>query len=55
MAHYLKRAFGDTSDIYVFNDLRLLRRGEIAQIDHLVVHRWGFAIIESKASLAESA
>ncbi len=49
MAHYLKRAFGDASDVYVFNDLRLVRRGEVAQIDHLVIHRWGFAVIESKS------
>lgn len=49
MAHYLKRAFGDAPDIYVFNDLRLVRNDEVAQIDHLVVHRWGFAIIESKS------
>lgn len=49
MAHYLKRAFGDASDVYVFNDLRLVLRDEVAQIDHLVVHRWGFAIVESKS------
>jgi len=49
MAHYLKRAFGDEPEILVFNDLRLCRNGEVAQIDHLVLHRWGLILIESKS------
>lgn len=49
MAFYLRRAFGDSPDIYVFNDLRLVRNGEVAQIDHLVFHRFGFVIVESKS------
>ncbi|MFG0293826.1 MAG: nuclease-related domain-containing protein [Phycisphaerales bacterium JB050] len=49
MAHYLKRAFGEDPETLVFNDLRLCRYGEIAQIDHLVLHRWGLIVIESKS------
>lgn len=49
MAFYLKRAFQDSEDIYVINDLRLEMHGDFAQIDHLVVHRFGFFIIESKS------
>lgn len=49
MAFYLRRAFAESSDVLVFNDLRVERNGEIAQIDHLILHRWGTIIIESKS------
>lgn len=49
MAHYLKRAFGSNKDILILNDLRLVAYGEVAQIDHLVIFRWGFVIVESKS------
>ena len=50
MAHYLKRKFGeDVPDVFVFNDLRLERQGEVAQIDHLVLHKYGLVLIESKS------
>lgn len=49
MAFYLRRAFGESGDVHVFNDLRLERNGEVAQIDHLVLHRFGFVLIESKS------
>ena len=49
LAFYLNRAFGDKKDICVLNDLRIGHEGEIAQIDHLVIHRSGMAIIESKS------
>lgn len=49
MAHYLKRAFQDKGDIFVINDLRLKMNDDVAQIDHLIVHRFGFLIIESKS------
>jgi hypothetical protein len=49
MAHYLKRAFGDDPDVQVFNNLRLEHDGEVAQIDHLVFHRAGLIVIESKS------
>lgn len=62
MAHYLHRAFATSADLYVINDLRLVdpeqpepdpRSGGtkpgVAQIDHLVLHRYGAFIVESKS------
>jgi len=53
MAFYLRRAFADAKDCFVFNDLRIERNGEVAQFDHLVLHRFGFAIVESKSVVGE--
>ena len=47
MAHYLKSAFGDANDNFVFHDLRIELNGEFAQMDHLVLHPFGFIIVES--------
>ena len=49
MAFYLKRFFSDSDELFIINDLRLEYEGEIAQIDHLIIHRYGFIIIESKS------
>ncbi|WP_019585532.1 nuclease-related domain-containing protein [Deinococcus apachensis] len=49
MAHYLKRAFGDDRYKFVLNNLRVEREGEVAQLDHLVVHRHGLIVVESKS------
>ena len=49
MAFYLNRQFGDSKDVFVFNDLRIERNGEVAQMDHLLVHQFGLVIIESKS------
>jgi hypothetical protein len=49
MTHYLERAFGTRDDILVLNDLRLEKGQDAAQIDHLLLHRWGLVIIESKS------
>ena len=49
MAFYLKRAFGDDPAVQVFHNLRLEDGGEVAQIDHLVLHRNGAVIVESKS------
>jgi hypothetical protein len=49
MAFYLKRAFEDKKDIFVLNDIRLVNNNDVAQIDHLVIHPYGFIIIESKS------
>ena len=49
MAYYLRRAFADAPDIFVVNDLRIERKGEFAQIDHLVLHRYGLVVVESKS------
>ncbi|WP_261664346.1 nuclease-related domain-containing protein [Deinococcus sp. Marseille-Q6407] len=49
MAHYLQRAFGEDQAVHVFNNLRLQRKGETAQLDHLILHRSGMIIVESKS------
>ena len=49
MAYYLRRAFAAVEDVRVFHDLRLEHNGEATQIDHLVLHRWGIVLIESKS------
>lgn len=61
MAHYLHRDFRDDEGVFVLHDLRLEDREQpeqdgppgVCQIDHLVVHRWGLFIIESKSVTEE--
>jgi len=53
VAFYLRRAFKDDGNILVLNDYRFTHNGETAQIDHLIVHRAGFIIIESKSIYGE--
>lgn len=57
MAFYLHRAFANDPEVYVLNNLRLVDPEQpehtgadgSCQIDHLVLHRWGAFIIESKS------
>lgn len=56
MAHYLHRAFAQDPELFVLNDIRIVDPGQqgfveedACQIDHLVLHRWGIFIIESKS------
>jgi hypothetical protein len=49
LAHYLRRAFGEDLRLLVFHGLRLEREGDAAQIDHLLLHRHGMILIESKS------
>lgn len=53
MAFYLRRAFGDSPDVFVINDLRLTDGDDAAQIDHLIVHPFGMFIVESKSISGE--
>ncbi len=61
MAHYLHRAFAQVPDIQVLHDLRLDDPHQpdhegspgVCQIDHLVLHRWGLFIVESKSVIEE--
>lgn len=53
VAFYLRRAFKDDENILVFNDYRFIHNGEAAQIDHLIVHRTGFLVVESKSIYGE--
>lgn len=50
LAFYLDRAFREAAhDFRVFHGLRVERQGDVAQIDHLVMHRYGFVLVESKS------
>ena len=57
MAHYLGRAFGADRRVAVLHGLRLEDEARpdvdggpsVAQIDHLVLHRYGAFIVESKS------
>ena len=61
MAHYLHRRFIDDPETCVLQDLRIEDRAQpeqngfpgVCQIDHLVVHRWGMFIVESKSVTQE--
>jgi hypothetical protein len=49
MAFYLKRFFASSPDVFVLNGIRLERDGDAAQMDHLVLHRYGVIVVESKS------
>lgn len=50
MAYLLERRFGNRNDVFVINDLRIApQESPVFQIDHLVVSRFGFFIVESKS------
>jgi ssDNA-binding Zn-finger/Zn-ribbon topoisomerase 1 len=49
MAFYLQRALRKRDDCFVINDLRVVYDGDVAQIDHLVVSKYGLFIVESKS------
>lgn len=49
MAHYFKRFFGGSEEVDVLNYLRIDLNGEVAQMDHLVLHPFGLMIVESKS------
>ncbi len=49
MAFYLRRFFSSSADVDVLNYLRIDLNGEVAQMDHLVLHPFGLLIVESKS------
>ncbi len=61
IAHYLNRSFGQDPEVQLFNGLRLVdphqpdRDGAhgVCRIDHLIVHRWGMFIVESKSAMQD--
>ncbi|MCQ3812371.1 MAG: NERD domain-containing protein [Acidimicrobiia bacterium] len=61
MAHYLHRGFRENEEVFVLHNLRLEDQEQqeqdgspgVCQIDHLVVHRWGLFIVESKSVTEE--
>ena len=53
VAFYLRRAYKNSEQVMVLNDLRIEHDGESAQIDHLIVYTYGFIIVESKSIRGE--
>ena len=49
MAYYLDRHFRDHAKLHVLHDVRIEHDGEVAQMDHVLVHGFGIAIVESKS------
>ena len=57
MAHYLHRTFNDDPNVCVLHGLRIEDPDQpeqngapgVCQIDHLLLHRWGVFIVESKS------
>lgn len=49
MAHYLLRFFGKSESVDCLNGVRIELDGEIAQMDHIVLHPYGVLIVESKS------
>lgn len=49
MAFYLRRFFASSPDVFVLNGIRLERDNDAAQMDHLVLHRYGVMVVESKS------
>ena len=61
MAHYLHRKFKDSPEVCVLHGLRIEDGGQpeqdgslgVCQVDHLILHRWGMFIVESKSVTQE--
>ncbi|MGM1052954.1 MAG: nuclease-related domain-containing protein [Pseudomonadota bacterium] len=53
VAFHLRREFGDSEQVRIIHDLVIEYGEERAQIDHLVIHPYGFIIIESKSIVGE--
>lgn len=50
---HLRRGLIGEDKIYLFKNLKFEVGGETAQIDHLLLHKYGFTIIESKSVYGE--
>ncbi len=61
MAHYLHRRFKDDPEVCVLHGLRIEDDAQpeqdgspgVCQVDHLILHRWGMFIVESKSVTEE--
>jgi transcription elongation factor Elf1 len=53
VAFFLRRAFKDNEMVHVINDFKFTHNKETAQIDHLIIHPYGFMLIESKSITGE--
>lgn len=53
IAFYLRREFKDHPQVFIINDYKFSFNDETAQIDHLIIHPYGFLIVESKSISGE--
>lgn len=53
VARQLSKAFSDDVEYFLFNNLIFSFDGENVEIDHLIIHKKGFLIIESKSISGE--
>ncbi len=47
MPYYLRRHFGDSTQVDVLNQLCVTTGGVVTRIDHLVLHAYGMVVIDS--------
>jgi hypothetical protein len=53
VAFFLRRAFKDHKKVFVINDFKFTHNDETAQIDHLIIYKFGLVLIESKSIKGE--
>ncbi len=47
MPYYLRRYFGDSTEVDVLNQLRVSTGGITTQLDHLLLHPYGMVVVDS--------
>lgn len=52
-AYYLNFAFKDNPHHVLLHDIRIEHEGKVAQIDHIIINRYGIEILESKSFTGE--
>lgn len=53
VAFHLQRGLGNEKNVHLFHDIKMVLDGQTAQIDHLILHKYGFILIESKSVYGE--
>ena len=48
-AYYLDFAFKDNANHVLLHDIRIEHEGKVAQIDHIIINRFGIEVLESKS------
>ncbi len=47
MPYYLRRYFGNSTEVDVLNQLRVSSSGIVTQLDHLILHPYGLVVVDS--------
>lgn len=53
VSYFLHRYFGNNDNYRILNDLHIEVNGVKSQIDHLVIYKAGFIVVESKSIKGE--